>query len=337
MMGGYFLNKIPRRARLAWAAAALAALAMTGCGDSKSPTAPDPPRLSLTCPQPISAQSPNGSPIPVSYEVPTASVGDAAAVACTPLPGTEFPVGDTPVQCTATAKSGQTAACSFTVTVLPPPPELALTSFLAFGDSMTLGEVTAPVASSTSGQRFGAFALQIVPSAAYPRQLQLELAARYTAQSITVVNSGVSGERATAGATRFRDVLASTNPGAVLLLEGANDLTTFGTSGISDASGAISDMAGRARGRGAKVFIATLPPSGSGPHGIPTSTLLAYNGRLASIASGQGAVLVDLYSAMTIDADTYIGPDGLHPNELGYQKIADLFFNAIRSTLERAP
>jgi len=30
----------------------------------------------------------------------------------------------------------------------------------------------------------------------------------------------------------------------------------------------------------------------------------------------------------------YIGVDGLHPNEAGYAKIADLFFQAIQANLE---
>jgi hypothetical protein len=30
----------------------------------------------------------------------------------------------------------------------------------------------------------------------------------------------------------------------------------------------------------------------------------------------------------------YLGPDGLHPSGDGYAKIADLFFTAIKSTLE---
>ena len=32
--------------------------------------------------------------------------------------------------------------------------------------------------------------------------------------------------------------------------------------------------------------------------------------------------------------DPYIDVDGLHPNQLGYEKMAHVFFDAIRTTLE---
>ena len=55
---------------------------------------------------------------------------------------------------------------------------------------------------------------------------------------------------------------------------------------------------------------------------------------MRDVAAREGAVLVELYTTMLPDAQRYIGVDGLHPNEVGYAKIADLFFQAIQSTLE---
>ena len=52
------------------------------------------------------------------------------------------------------------------------------------------------------------------------------------------------------------------------------------------------------------------------------------------MASREGAVLVDLYAAMLPDVQRYIGVDGLHPNEAGYTRIAELFFQAIQANLE---
>ena len=48
------------------------------------------------------------------------------------------------------------------------------------------------------------------------------------------------------------------------------------------------------------------------------------------IAEVQGVTLVDLYNLMLPDANRYIGVDGLHPNEAGYARMADLFFQAIQ-------
>jgi hypothetical protein len=45
-------------------------------------------------------------------------------------------------------------------------------------------------------------------------------------------------------------------------------------------------------------------------------------------------VLVDLYPVFEGNLDTLLGPDGLHPTEAGYQKMAETFFATIRERLE---
>jgi lysophospholipase L1-like esterase len=40
------------------------------------------------------------------------------------------------------------------------------------------------------------------------------------------------------------------------------------------------------------------------------------------------------YAALATDLTRYIGVDGLHPTEAGYQRMADEFFVRIRATLE---
>jgi len=52
------------------------------------------------------------------------------------------------------------------------------------------------------------------------------------------------------------------------------------------------------------------------------------------IAEVQNVTLVDLYNLMLPDAHRYIGVDGLHPNEAGYARMADLFFQSIQGALE---
>jgi lysophospholipase L1-like esterase len=58
------------------------------------------------------------------------------------------------------------------------------------------------------------------------------------------------------------------------------------------------------------------------------------NDEVRVIAAGEGAELVDLYTALASDVNRYIGVDGLHPTEAGYQRMADEFFVRIRATLE---
>ena len=86
---------------------------------------------------------------------------------------------------------------------------------------------------------------------------------------------------------------------------------------------------------GARVFIATpVPGRPGGNRTIDPFLLLDYAGRMRNVAATEGAVLVDLYALMQPDVVRYIGVDGLHPNEAGYTRIAELFFEAIQRELE---
>src|SRR5581483_5077593 len=59
-----------------------------------------------------------GTTTNVTYPPPTASDNcPGVTTSCTPPSGSTFPVGTSTVTCTATDTSGNTASCSFTVTV----------------------------------------------------------------------------------------------------------------------------------------------------------------------------------------------------------------------------
>ena len=260
-------------------------------------------------------------------------------VACTRAAGSLFPVGTTVVQCTATDAESTARTCSFNVSVTnaaPPPPQLSRTRFLAFGDSTTAGEV--PIATTTAFDDEGSnYKLIIIPTASYPSQLLALLRARYTTQSalLEVVNSGAPTEWAEDAALRFPGVMTSVRPHAVLLLEGVNDLAALGTRGVQSAWRAIDTMAKEARNRGARVFIATVPPPRpSGAKAVPIALIQSLNTNIRDTVRGEGAVLVDLFTALSTDVNRYISFDGLHPTEAGYQKIAETFFDAIRQDLE---
>jgi parallel beta-helix repeat protein len=83
-----------------------------------------PAELVVSCPGNMSVASPDGSPVVVTYSA-TASGGVApVTVSGTPVSGSSFAVGTTPVLVTARSSDGQTASCGFSVTVTysPPPP-----------------------------------------------------------------------------------------------------------------------------------------------------------------------------------------------------------------------
>jgi predicted extracellular nuclease len=74
----------------------------------------------ITCPanQTRVTTQPGGTTAVVNYPAPTVSDNcPGATVVCSPASGSTFPVGTTTVSCTATDTSGNTATCSFTVSV----------------------------------------------------------------------------------------------------------------------------------------------------------------------------------------------------------------------------
>lgn len=245
-----------------------------------------------------------------------------------------FPVGETSVACSAKDALDRSASCAFPV-VVTRVPSISKTRFLAFGDSITAGEVTFPVTSSGFGPT--SYKLILVPSAAYPTVLNRQLAARYQAQAnaIAVANYGVGGERAVNARDRFFAALGTERPDAVLLMEGYNDIGQGADGAASAAAREIGIMAGEARRRGMRVFLATVAPGRPGGNRTIAPVLLTdYNNRMRAVAAAEGAILVDINAALATDVNRYIGVDGLHPTELGYAKIAETFFAAIRAEFE---
>jgi hypothetical protein len=208
-------HRSPWLTRLLASIPALALLTFTaGCSSPSSPTSSF--TLDLSCPTTVAAQSIDGAAVAVAYS--PAAIGGTApvTVACNPASGSSFAPGTSTVTCTASDAAAHTKTCAFAVTVSVPP-RLTATSFLAFGDSMTAGEVTKPLTMK----------LTVVESASYPTRLKALLTARYTAQTISMTNAGKPGERASGthgGVTRLPGLLAQDAPAVVLLMEGVNDL-----------------------------------------------------------------------------------------------------------------
>ena len=102
----------------------------------------------------------------------------------------------------------------------------------------------------------------------------------------------------------------------------------------------MRSMVPMAKGRGMKVFLATLPPqnpNGCCPNrGLAWSLVEPYNDRLRGVASLEDIPLVDVYQAFGGDITTLVDFDGLHPTPAGYQKIADEFFKSIKQNLEQS-
>jgi lysophospholipase L1-like esterase len=163
------------------------------------------------------------------------------------------------------------------------------------------------------------------------------LSARYSAQTFAVINEGNGGEFIAAGAADLPRVLAQDVPEVVLLQEGTNDINSGGDpeTQMTTIVTKLREMIRFARSRGVLVFVGTLTPQRVGAcRGYAPAYIGPLNDRIRFMVAGEDARLVDLYAAFGGVAGAEIGPDGLHPSEAGYQKIADTFFDVIKQRLE---
>lgn len=321
------------------------ALAVTVASCTKTPVSPtpEPPVVtpppvaeapSLSCGDGLSRSTVNASGMAITFDTPSATGGQGTVtVSCTPESGQNFPIGSTQVSCTATDSLSRTSTCSFSVTVSRIP-TLSSTRYLAFGDSITAGEVSPATALFSSLTRVVKNA--VVPSVAWPTVLSQTLRGRYSTQTFTVANFGVPGERVVTARSRFLSVLNSERPEVVMILHGHNDIAGGADGAASGAAAELEQMVAEARLRGMRVYLATvLPPrTGGTSKPIPQLYIDDFNGRLRTIAARQGIAIVDTYAALRTDVNRFIGIDGLHPTEAGYARIADTFFQTIQNNLE---
>jgi lysophospholipase L1-like esterase len=309
----------------------LALICGAGCHATPSAPTPPPPPVAdapeVSCPADVTVPALTGAGATVTYSLPESRKGQGTvSVSCTPASGTMFPVGMTPAECVATDSLNRKGSCTFSVTVAAPP-RLSRTRIMAWGDSLTEG---ATILGSDP------YAIVHPPETAYPTVLRQLLSARYTDQTITVFNRGEVGEQAWRARSRLIAAFAADAPDVVVLQEGYNDFRAADSDavGIANAILGITELAGEARRRGARVFICTLAPSRPGPKQIPLSAIEYINDRFRSIARGEGAVLVDLYSALLPEVNANVSVDGLHLTPLGYRRVAETVFAAIRADLE---
>jgi lysophospholipase L1-like esterase len=327
--------------RVGLTASLLAVLVSISCSSPTKPTPPPPPPPvanppSISCVDGISRATINAGGIAINFDNPSTTDGEGAVkVTCDPESGTTFPIGQTEVSCTATDTLNRSASCSFMVTISKLS-TLSKTRFLAFGDSITAGEVTAPAGGSLFGGAGSITPQVVVPSASYPSVLLNTLRGRYSAQasSIEVFNYGFGGEKVVNSRSRYFSALNATLPEVLLLMEGANDIPLGEDGAASGAAQEISVWVAEAKARGIRVFLATPTPGKPGSRQIQPVLLIDYANRMRRISEVQGVTLVDLYTQMLPDVNRYIGIDGLHPNEQGDARIADLFFQAIQGALE---
>ena len=182
-------------------------------------------------------------------------------------------------------------------------------NIIAFGDSITAGN------GSNSG--------------GYPPKLSGLL--NGNGKPSIVANYGNPGEQTPGGLDRFDSVLASFPANIVLIMEGTNDVRV----GISVETTRynLQAMITKTKAAGATPVISTLTPSDRG--GSPTLIPQTWNPMIKSLASNNGILLADQYAAV-LPVWGSANDDGIHPNDYGYQILADTWYATIASMISKS-
>lgn len=177
----------------------------------------------------------------------------------------------------------------------------------AFGDSITAGDE-----SSTGG---------------YPPKLATLL--NNNNRNSSVLNYGASRETTKRGLGRIDSVLAASNPHIVLILEGTND-RTVGIS-LETTKFNLGEMIKKCRARHATPLLSNLLPDTS-EHGWKKNISTTYNPAIKSLAEERGVTLVDQHAALSPNWASQ-SADGKHPNDIGYQLMAQTWFNTLQGII----
>ncbi len=166
---------------------------------------------------------------------------------------------------------------------------------LAFGDSLTFG-------AGASRQHD------------YPSML-----AGLTARE--VINEGVSGEISSDGLKRLPALLDEYRPGLLILIHGGNDMLRKIPS--EQTVEHLNKMIAEARNRNIAIVMLGVPQ----PHLFLLSSADFYR----AIGEEQH-ILTDLDTLPDILGDKRLKSDMVHPNDAGYQRMAEQIFNLLRES-----
>ncbi len=151
-----------------------------------------------------------------------------------------------------------------------------------------------------------------------------------------VVNLGISGATVAQSLEQELPVAIDARPNLAAVWLGVNDfqqgvsLTAFSSS----LEKIITRLHSDAR---TSVFVGNLPDlrqlnafAGRDPAALDAE-VRRWNAEIARVAGAQNASVVDVYAAWTATKDRagLVSSDGLHPTTAGYQRIADLFWQAM--------
>lgn len=183
------------------------------------------------------------------------------------------------------------------VSLPPTGPKVDKDLYVAFGDSITVGD----------------------PATNYPAMLSALL-------NRMVVNEGRGGETTSDGRNRLEGVLSVYRPGWLIILYGANDaIMSVDPDKTLENLSAMIDIA---RMGNTIPVAATLTPM-FGSHALYQQRVLLINQRIRTLARRKNVRLARLDQVIT---SAHLLPDGLHPNADGLRIIAQVVAGVLGAT-----
>ncbi len=195
-------------------------------------------------------------------------------------------------------------------------PHLEVNSFVAFGDSITYGSMNGPFQGK-----------------GYPPRLQGLLEDDFLDPA--VLNRGIPGEATWEGMSRIYSVINMDLAQYLLLMEGTNDVTEASYSMATSAFN-LRQILDTSLNAGMFPLISTIiPRARSRWTAIARERTLDLNSRIAALVADMHVMPVLNYKAFInfpTEAGGYealISSDDIHPNDLGYQVMAETWYQAI--------
>ncbi len=201
-----------------------------------------------------------------------------------------------------------------------PARESAKKTILCFGDSLTLG--------TTSRVAPGFATLSMIEG--YVPKLQ-HLLENELDEKPNMVNSSRGGGDTNEGLARLPNELRIHNPDLVLLWLGVVDINTNDKVRFTQLRENLVAMMRMIKRDGAKVVIGTYPPMDpEGYRALAPENVDRLNAIIRQEANAEQVPIAGHENAFGNDPAALLGSDGLHPNDNGYELIAETWFEVVR-------
>ena len=151
----------------------------------------------------------------------------------------------------------------------------------------------------------------------------------------TVLNRGVGGEYTSGGLSRINSVINNDRAKTIFLMEGTNDMKDTKIS-IDTAAFNLQEMAKKCLDFEMTVFLSSIIPRLSWSEMLK-ERILGLNNKIRSIASNLKLYFVDQFNAFYNYPGgwTTLYSDATHPNETGYQLMANTWYKSLEDTIQK--